>query len=579
MTVYYTDRGTVTLEQRHYKAKGGQKAVFGKGGRGFAVYHELDQMIAVGKLNELAVLDLPEIIKPEPPILFLDKAKRKPIGHTFAWVDSVEPLVRLFPTGFQKKNGITPEMMIQMTQKLRDMVSYVHSKGIHIVDLNELNFLCDLAAWKLYAIDVNSYQTANYPATAIMPNIFDRHCKRTSSGHPIFDEKTDWFSFGIIAFQMLVGLHPYKGGYAPMKKFPKNEQLNERMRQNISVFHSGVTVPAAARSFDLIPNALKQWMMAVFEQGERCPPPADFEAAIQIVRVAAKLLGSNLFEIEEIMEFDEEILDVACHNTSRLVVLESKVWSSVTRQEHARPFPGELKVGFTGKSNRPVAAYIENGDLHLFDLISQKEIRITAHADSVMQYDGRLYIRIGTNINELQLNEFSSRIVPTLKAAGQVVDVPNATEFYDGVIVQNVVGRHLISIFPEPGMCHQINLEEMDGYRIIDAKYENGVLMVVGEKGGSYNRLVCRFEKDFKSYDTRLIEDIDYTGLNFTVNNKGICVALVEDEKVEVFQAMKNSPTIKEMDDPAITGDMRLFHDGPNILFARGKKIHKVKMK
>ena len=71
MTTYYTDQGRITLEQRHYKAKGGQKSVFGKGGRGYAVYHELDQMIPVGHINELSVLDRPEIIKPERPILFL----------------------------------------------------------------------------------------------------------------------------------------------------------------------------------------------------------------------------------------------------------------------------------------------------------------------------------------------------------------------------------------------------------------------------------------------------------------------------------------------------------------------------
>ena len=52
------------------------------------------------------------------------------------------------------------------------------------------------------------------------------------------------------------------------------------------------------------------------------------------------------------MEFDEEILDVACHKTTRLVILESNVWSSVTRLKHPRPFPGELKIGFTAKKKR-----------------------------------------------------------------------------------------------------------------------------------------------------------------------------------------------------------------------------------
>jgi hypothetical protein len=578
MTTYYTDQGPIKLDQQHYKAKGGQKSVFGKNGRGYAVYHEVNGMMPIDKINELSVLNRPEIIKPEPPILYLDKSKKKPIGHTFAWIDNVEPLVRLFPTVFQKKNGITPEMMIQLTVNLRDIVSYVHSKKIQIVDLNELNFLCDLTKWILYAIDVNSYQTPKHPATVIMPNIFDRHCKRDSSGFPVFDEATDWFSYAIIAFQMLIGMHPYKGNYAPMKNTPKKNQLDERMKQNISVFHSGVSLPAAARSFDLIPNALKQWMIVVFEQGERCPPPDNFESAMQVVRVTAKLLGSNLFEMTETMVFDEEIEDVLCHNTTKLVVLKNKIWSSVTRQEHPRPFSGELKVAFTDKSSRPVAAYIDNKNLHLFDLIGQREIPIVANADSIMHYDGRIYIRIGVIINELHLNEFGSKVLPSMKYVGQVVDAPNATKIYDGVIVQNIFGRHLCSFFPSFGQSYQIPLDEMDGYRIIDAKFDS-VLMVVGEKNGNYTRFVFRFDKGFKNHDNRIIEDIDYTGLNFTVNDRGVCVAVVEEEKVEVFQSQINSPTIKEMEDPAIRGDMRLFHDGPNVFFYQGKKIYRMKMK
>ena len=199
MTRYHLDNGkTVSLEQRHFIAKGGEKSIFVKKGQGYAVYHDPAGMIPVQKIDELAVLDRPEIIKPQRPILHQGR-KRVAIGHTLAFAEGV-PLVKIFPSGFQRKQSITPEMVIQLVKTLQDMVSYIHSKDILVVDLNELNFLVDPTWKKLFAIDVNSYQTPHFPATVIMPNILDRHCKRKGR-LPVFDENTDWFSLPLYLFK------------------------------------------------------------------------------------------------------------------------------------------------------------------------------------------------------------------------------------------------------------------------------------------------------------------------------------------------------------------------------------------
>ena len=36
-----------------------------------------------------------------------------------------------------------------------------------------------------------------------------------------------------------------------------------------------------------------------------------------------------------------------------------------------------------------------------------------------------------------------------------------------------------MSLFPSLGTCHQVRIPELDGVRVIEAKFDEGVLMVV----------------------------------------------------------------------------------------------------
>ena len=47
---------------------------------------------------------------------------------------------------------------------------------------------------------VDSYQTAHYPATAIMPSVRDWKVPLHD-----FSELSDWFSFAIVSFQVFLG--------------------------------------------------------------------------------------------------------------------------------------------------------------------------------------------------------------------------------------------------------------------------------------------------------------------------------------------------------------------------------------
>ena len=132
-----------------------------------------------------------------------------------------------------------------------------------------MNFLLNDQLNNIFFIDTDSYKTKSYNATAIMESIRDRH---SSS----FNTNTDWFSWAIITFQMFIGIHPFKG------KHPKFSNLDERMMNNVSVLNSSVSIPKLCASFDVIPQAYREWYKAVFEDGKRVPPPSGFQDLIII---------------------------------------------------------------------------------------------------------------------------------------------------------------------------------------------------------------------------------------------------------------------------------------------------------
>jgi hypothetical protein len=146
--------------------------------------------------------------------------------------------------------------------------------------------------------------------------------------------------------------------------------------------------------------------------------------------------------------------------------------------------------------------------------------------------------------------------------------------------MQNVLGTYYACFFPESGKCIQARLEELNDYKVIDAKHENHVLVVITSnlKTKKYDRLVFRFSDNYQEHDVRIIEDIDTLEINFTVADHGIAVLIAEDGELEAFSNKRGS-SVKVMKDNVIDTEMKLFHRGTQILFHQGKKVYKLSMK
>src|SRR5678815_2698077 len=237
------------------------------------IYFDPSRCIPQAKIDELSVLVQPNIIR---PLDLLIDGRNRPAGYSMRSIGKAHSLCQLFPRAFRQRNNLIPELTLRLVRQLQTGVSHIHSRGILIVDLNEMNFLVAPDFSELFFIDVDSYQTPSFPATVLMESVRDRHAKT-------FTTDSDWFSFAVVSFQMFAGIHPFKGTYPPLQHLADNSlKLDERMRTNISVLHPGVTVPAACLPFSVIPPVYLDWYRAVFEAGHRLPPPQTVQAVIAI---------------------------------------------------------------------------------------------------------------------------------------------------------------------------------------------------------------------------------------------------------------------------------------------------------
>lgn len=572
----------VDLTQRDFVGQGGEGVVYSKGGVAYKVYHDPARMLPIGKIQELGAIQDPCVVKPEHVLL---DPQDVPVGYTTQFVPKAWTLCQLFPPSFRTREGVTPEMTQALIRKLQEHVVNIHKANILVVDLNEMNFLVTQDFGEVFCIDVDSYQTPHYAAPAIMESIRDWSVQ----GHK-WTQLSDWFSFGVLSFQMFLGLHPFKGRYKGAHpefkgKLPTDPDddtfavTRRRMAANISVLHPDVGVPQAAIPMSVIPKTYMAWFEALFAQGKRCPPPTEFGGPIIILPVIKTTSGTALLDILEIGSYEGTIIGVYGDGGAQVVVTDKGIWMNSTRVgDSIKDAPKVWSaIGFSPKGGRVIAA----GPGHmkiptLFNVTDRTQIPFNLQVEEVSSYDGRIYLRTNDRVHEVVLTDTQAQVIATSKEVAQTL--PFATRLYQGVVVQRMLGTTFVSLLIRAGAAQQVQIKELDAYRVVDARFDRGVLMVVGEKHGQFDRLVFRVN-EAGAYDMRVVPNVSSTGLNFVTLDSGVCVCLNEEDKLEVFSAKQGSTSIKYVEDSILSGDMILHRQGGTVLFSRGGKLYRMKMK
>jgi len=556
----------IRLNKNNFIAAGGEGQIYAANKVAFKIYTKVKNMLPFAKIQELSAITNSNVIKPEKVVL---NTRQKPIGYTMKHISDTYALCQIFPKGFRDRMHLDGDAVLKLIRRMQSTISDIHNMGVLIVDLNEMNFLVDKKFKEIYFIDVDSYQTQSFPATAIMESIRDRHTRK-------FSQLTDWFSFGIVSFQMFVGIHPYKGKH-PKIHYPhdKPRQLNERMEKNIPVFHKDVRFPQSCLPFGTIPKIYQDWYKAIFFEGKRVPPPTELGQVIIVPVVIKTVSGNEDFEIIEIFEYSSNIVrflsigGIRTTVTSKDFYINNKIMPQNCNQD--------IHVGITPLGNKVISATLKDGCLLLFNSTDNNVPKHDIRAEDIMSYKGRIFIKNKDILSEIKFVEMGSNIHAVPHHIANVME--NATKLFDGVAIQNILGSFIASIFPSSGTHHQIQCPEFQGYQIVDAKYDNNVLMVIASQKGKYDKFILKFDEKFSSYSIRKVEDISYCGINFAVLDNGIVIHINENEEIEIFSNKKDKNTVKVIDSSVISGDMKLFNDGAKVVFAQGKKLYQLKMK
>jgi len=563
MKVFEQGIGEISLTKNDFIASGGEGSVYSKGSTAYKIYNEPKKMIAVPKIKELSVINDPKVIR---PLNILLDSKGKEVGYTMRYVKDTYALCQLFTKSFKDRSNLDYSTISKLIQGMKETISSIHSSGVLIVDLNEMNFLVDKDFKEVYFIDVDSYQTKSFKATALMESVRDRHAIK-------FTEGSDWFSFAVVSFQLFMGIHPFKGKYAPEVSI----SFDQRMVKNISVFNKDVSIPKLCPSFDVIPKSYREWYFKTFEEGFRGEPPADISKAYVMFNLKDnhKLVSDVKFIINEIQEFSDEVIHYLESNSGYLVKLKN---GSIHYGSTVHGTDKDSVFALTQKNSFAIETYIGSSNLLNFYNISLKKYltvgNATTLASAIMSYGGRVYALSERNILEIQFSG-NQEMIASPKVVGSVLE--KATKMYDGLVIQNLLGTNYASVFPSPGMCYQIELKELSDQKIVEARFDSRVLMVIASKDGVYNKFIYKLSSSYQVSDLRKIENITILSLNFVCLPNGVVAHINDKENLELFTLATQE--IKEIESESISSNMKLYKNGTNVYFTRDNVLYSLRTK
>jgi hypothetical protein len=326
-------------------------------------------------------------------------------------------------------------------------------------------------------------------------------------------------------------------------------------------------------SFSLIPPIYLDWYRAVFEEGKRTPPPQNVRQQIVVQTAPLPLHSaptSGEFVITKVREFDSHILS---HEGS-ITITEKSVYFE--GRGYPRP-PFDLKVVISPRQRHLIAAYVDSSGLKFCDLTRGTALETHVEAEEIAVSGGQLFVKQADSIFAVDFIEVPDRILVSIKPIANVM--MRATQMFEGLAIQNLLGATYASIVAKGDRAYQVRLPELDGHQIVNARLERNVLIVVIVRNGRYDKLVFRFSKQFADYDVRVISDVSATDTEFTVLDSGIVLHLTDENRLEVFSSGVGATAIRAIDDPALEGDIRLFHSGTQALIARGAELYRIQLR
>lgn len=561
--------GTLTLTDKHYKASGGEASIYVHNGKVYKLYHEPDvKMLPQKKMQELSAITNSQIVLPQEVVY--DASSGKPLGYTTKFIDNAEPLLKFFTRTFKDDNNITPTMINALVKQTQLIVGDVHAAKCLVVDLNELNVMAQINSSTIdpWFIDVDSYSTPSFKATAIMDSVRDRRVSKVDSKgilHYNPDEMSDWFSWAIITFCLYTNIHPFRGSHKDYR--PKDKQ--KQMDDGISVFHPGVRTPPSVNDFKIIPKRHLEWYKEIFlKNGRSVPPLPDSSIPLLVPTQIVMIKGTDKIKVEEIIAYGDVITSVHQFMGVYYVVTKKNLYAG--KKEIGTLPPGKKSLICNANDGTPIVASL-NANKVIFNELTCSVPTGTIGGTDMFTRNGAIYTITNSKMLESSFTAFGDKIIH------KIVELENVSLFakmYDGCIIQDLLGKKYLTLPYKLGSAFSKHIPQLDGYRIVDAKADKNVVVVIAEKRGIYDRFIIIFDKRYTDFQIRETKDIAYDTINFAVMNNGLCILLSSPTECELFSS---AGQFEILPNPPFDSTMKLFTTPDGIFFINRNSVHQIK--
>ncbi len=541
MNVYVNNK-KYTLDKQK-SISGGEGTVYLLKDIAFKIYHESSKMIPLGKFKELNAIKADNVIKPEE--LIYDERKNV-IGYTMKAIYNTVSLSRIVTTDYQNSHNISHKDLIKIILNIKDTIANIHKNNCLVVDINDSNILVDHKL-NVYFIDVDSYKTQNYPATALQDYAKDFTVKDYK-----FSELSDWFSFGLLATKIWIGIHPFMGRWSKYKKREKQNTLEYRSLNNISIFNEFVDI---------------------FEKGERKTPPND--------------LGEFFSSVDELILDEQNNINFKKLLTNKLPIIRvlQGFRNEVILSNNAIIFQNNItklkenytSIVFNSKDEPLIFKINDKNQVESYNVVKQElNVYDQVLSDKIYAFNNQLYAVNYDNFMSLELINFGKETL-TIKSSFSIM--PYSSQVFDSCIYQNTMGKAFMYLIHDKDTTPLIKFKELDGKKIVNAKYKNNILVVNYKNNFNYTNIIFKVNQFFDKYKVIYHEENDVSNINFTVNDKGVACYIPEDEKMFLFFNQFNNQAIRKIKDGNINLNMKLYSSHSNINVYINNEIYNITMK
>lgn len=482
-TVHIDGRADIAVTPADHVASGGEGHVYRPKNGALALkiwddpHHAITSRM-VEKIKLLSALKHPSVVAPES--LARDRGGNI-LGYIMPWVSGWD-LPVAFTNDWRSANSFGDKEAWAFAEQMRQVVIFVHSHNVVMGDANELNILGQGGAPRY--IDVDPWLPPGYRGDKIMPTIQDQH-------GTLFTKEADWFAWAVVTFQLLTGVHPYRGTHPDFKR----SDLEGRMKANASVFDPKTRLNAAVRPFNLIPAQLLDWYSAAFQTGERAlPPEVKTTSTIAAKTPMIKVTASGRIIITEMFTMTSLLRRVVAPDV--LMLMDGTLVS----------LPDGRVMGHGGGSfirsdSGLLRAAVDNGVVSSGIVSPGSTIPMSASAigaSSLWTAGNRLFAVGHDGILELLSRDVGHHMLLTgLKWSVN----QNATVFGDGVAILDALGAKYI-VAPQQGKSVAVvRVKELDGLKpvMLIGRDKTMVLSLI-DRAGAYHRAVIVLPDTLSSY-------------------------------------------------------------------------------